>query len=123
MSLKTEIPERVIELTYTISLSLLGGMAHYLYDISKGAVFKFWLFIANLFLSGFVGVLIGDLIPNDSQYKNAMIAMGAFSAMRLLDFFEEKGLSLLIRFLKFTIMDKSQKDYEGKTQPLLPPKE
>lgn len=92
------MPENVkhaMELATAPALASLWGIAHYLYKVAKGEKFRAGMFVINIALAAFVGVVIGDLFPVGSAYRDAVISISGFSSFPILAFLEKDWASLI----------------------------
>lgn len=79
------------------SLWALWGIAMYLNQIRKWKPFKIWAFCINIFVAGWIWVVMKDFIPESLwglQYS--LVSIAWFLAFPILDFLEEKWLTLFI---------------------------
>lgn len=86
MSLATFI-DRVSDLAAAGVLASFGGAAQALYQIYKNErPFALFPFFICIFLSFFVGQVVGSLIPSSlSQYHDGLLLMSGFCVFPLLD--------------------------------------
>jgi fluoride ion exporter CrcB/FEX len=65
--------------------AMFGGLASYIYVmVVKGRKFRWFTFLANLFLAFFVGKALSGLIPPDSPNFSGYVMMLGFCAYPLL---------------------------------------
>lgn len=89
--LQLQIPmQKIIDAWVTGLVGLFGGIAYYLYTISKGSHFQSRIFMIHAFLSFFIGWLVGEFIPNDMTYKYGMVAVSGFFALEIIKLLEKK---------------------------------
>ena len=78
----------------------VGGVAMYLNQVRKGKQFKLWMFCINVLVAGWLWIVAKDFIPatmGDFQYS--LVSLVWFLAFPILDWIEDKGLTLLINKL------------------------
>ena len=84
----TEYLIKLYELLQFGMLSLVGGIANYLYYNQKNSeAFTVIGFLINCVLSFFIGMVAGDLLP-DSDQKYGLIMVAGFCCYPLLNFLE-----------------------------------
>ena len=59
--------DTLMALAPALVISMIGGLANYIYKTSKGEQFKLVKMIANIFLAGFLGYIVQALIPQNTQ--------------------------------------------------------
>lgn len=76
-----------------------GGMVHFLYQTSKrpGSPFSWLMFIINILVAFYVGQVAWDFLPNGTPSKGGLIMLAGFLAYPILDFFEKRGLRMIIQ--------------------------
>lgn len=77
---------------------MVGGFGHNLYLMRQGRKFTILFFCLNIFLAGFVGFVIGKFIP-ESGIKDGILAISGFSSFPILTIIEEKGASMILKYL------------------------
>lgn len=89
---------RVAELTALGVLGAFGGIANYVYNsVKKSRAFSIWLFLANMVLAAFVGVMVGQFIGLDNPYRDGYIMAFGFSAYPVLELLEDRVRAYLNR--------------------------
>lgn len=74
-----------------ILLGLIGGFVVYLFDYSKARrggdefTFKWTSLLINIILGGYVGFVVGGLIPTDLWWRDAVISMCGVSSYKILE--------------------------------------
>ncbi|TLP41024.1 hypothetical protein [Arcobacter arenosus] len=74
-----------------IFLGFIGGFIAYLFDYSKARrsgddfAFKWTSLLINIILGGYVGFVIGGLIPNELWWRDAVISMCGVSSYKILE--------------------------------------
>lgn len=94
--------EKILESIVPIVYSAVGGMAHFLYQVSKDP--DKWSLVAfgiNIILAGFVGYTISGFLPadiqNNSQLFGSLMAISGFTTFPLLEFIEKEGWKIVIK--------------------------
>ena len=95
MQQQAELLVRLWELLQLGVLSLIGGVANYFYyNIRTGSAFKLGMFLANAFVAYFVGMVMGDLIP-DGEHKYGLLLMSGFCCYPVLGLLERKVMKIV----------------------------
>ena len=81
------------------AIGWIGWCAYYLYNISKGENFRLTMLLINLFLSFFIGWLIGEFIPDDFSYKYGIVWVGWFCAIEIIRIIEKKIPTLFSQYI------------------------
>jgi len=112
-----------------IFIATIGGMIAYFIkytkekELDKNYKFSFVLFFINMLMGGFVGYLIGTLIPSTSEYKDFIIGMSGVASYPLLLILEGKFIELISKFVlvKFGMHpDESFASSVGECTPIKP---
>lgn len=89
---------RAAELVALGVLGAFGGIANYVYNsVKRHKTFSFWLFLANMVLAAFVGVVVGQFISLDNNYRDGYIMAFGFSAYPVLELLEDRVKAYLDR--------------------------
>jgi hypothetical protein len=105
--------DRFSELAAAGILASFGGAAQALYQLQKGdKPFSLISFLICIFLSFFVGQVVGSLIPESlSKYHDGLLLMAGFSVFPLLDVFNAYMVKLVKGLLtKITPADLIKED-------------
>jgi len=87
---KTEVIVRTIELVQFGLLSLIGGIANYFYYNQKTErAFSVIQFMTNIIVSFFLGMVVGDFVP-EGEYKYGLVMVSGFCCYPLLGLIEYK---------------------------------
>jgi len=84
-----------------ILIALIGGATAYLFryhqekEKNNFHTFSIALFLINIILGGFIGYLIGSIIPPENPYKNFLIGMSGIAAYPLLAILETNLVRIL----------------------------
>lgn len=94
------ILDKYIGMLFAGCFAALGGMANYIWQTMKPGSMGFTLraFLGNLFLSFFIGLILGDLIPRGASGRDGMLMMCGFSSYAILEVLEVRGMSIFRRF-------------------------
>lgn len=80
---------RLAELAGLGLLGALGGLANYVYlSLKQQKNFDWRLFVANLFLALFTGILIGQFIDESNSTRDGLIMASGFCAYPILNIVE-----------------------------------
>lgn len=103
-----ELLARFYELIIAGGVSMFGGIAAYVYRISKTKEpFSFKFFFSAAFLAFFIGNMAGNVIPQDSQYRDGFFMLCGFLSYPILSLIESDGMRWLQKFLPFKNDDSS----------------
>jgi len=84
-------------IAWTWALWALWGIAMYLNQIRKWKPFKIGGFIINILVAWWLWVVAKDFIPVwAGEYNYSIVSMVWFLAFPILDFLEDKGVSLIL---------------------------
>ena len=79
----------------------LGGLANYFYNQSiTPKPFTLKLFLMNLFLSFFVGILASALLPVNTPQRDGLVMVAGYSAMKILEILEASGPSIITKYFR-----------------------
>lgn len=82
---------RAAELIALGVLGAFGGIANYVYNsVKRHKTFSFWLFMANMVLAAFVGMMVGQFIDLDNPYRDGYIMAFGFAAYPVLELLEDR---------------------------------
>ncbi len=71
-------------------LALIGGVANYFYYLEKkGMTFRLASFLTNAVLSFFIGMVLGDLLP-ESEHKHGLFMVSGFCCYPILGYIETR---------------------------------
>lgn len=77
--------ERGVEFIWLGALGTFGGIANYVYSSVDGNRRFVWgMFVANVILACFVGVLVGQFIDLENPYRDGYIMAAGFCAYPIL---------------------------------------
>lgn len=89
-----DLIEIVVKNSTWIIISWIGGMAHYLYKISRGEVFKISRFIINIVLAWWIGYLW-----QKAWLGEVFISIAWFCTYPILWLIEYKGAKIILELL------------------------
>ncbi len=78
---------------------LFGGSAYYLYLVSKWQKFIFSMFVINLFLAFFIGYVVGQFLPDNTAYRDWLLAISGFTSFPILSLLEKKFAPYIVKFI------------------------
>lgn len=76
-------------------IASFGGAASFVYLASKSKKFAPWLFLANIFVSFYVGTTLAPWVNVDPELKDGVVSLLGFFAYPILHFLEGKVLAYL----------------------------
>ena len=80
------------------SLWAIGWIAMYLNQVRKGKPFRIGTFIINVLVAGWIGIVVKDFIPESAwDLTYSIVSMTWFMAFPILDYMEDKWMSILIK--------------------------
>lgn len=97
------MPMEHLEQIFTFLLggiyAAFGGMVHFLYQTAKRPDHPFnWLmFLINVAVAFYVGQVAWDFLPAVTPSKGGFIMLAGFLAYPILDFFEKRGVRMIIQ--------------------------
>lgn len=95
----SQIPKTLAEWLQYGVLASFGGMANYLYiTIMRGKTFVWTMFTANIFISFFVGNLVGRFVAPDNPYKDGIIMACGYCSFPFLAILEFKVREWVTKF-------------------------
>lgn len=90
-----DLPNVLDRLFTAMGLGLLasfGAAAHYVYiTVTQERSFHWLLFLCNLFVAFFVGVVFGEFVDSENKYRYGGVMLAGFFAYPLLGIVEDKG--------------------------------
>lgn len=94
---------KLAELMALFLVGGVGGTAHYIQHWLKDGKFSWTIFLGNIAIAGFVGILAGQTIPVTSPMHDAGIAIAGFLATQILEALDKKGTRIAESLLKVRI--------------------
>lgn len=92
--------DRFSELVIAGGVSTFGGIAAYIYKMTKtNEKFSFKFFFAAAFLSFFLGNMIGSFVPVGKHYRDGLLMMSGFLSYPILALLESNGMKWMIDLL------------------------
>lgn len=95
----------VKETIFAIIAAAIGWLAHYIYDITKEwskSKHSYLRLSSSIFLAGFVGYVVYNLMPVNSDITWPVVSIAGFSTTKVLPMIE----ALSVKFLKKYINNK-----------------
>ena len=83
-----------------IFISASGGLAHYIYGVSKGEKFSLTMFVINIFLAGWLGYIASGILTTDSKLSGAILSVTGFCTYPLLRIIEAKVPAMWERIIE-----------------------
>ena len=96
------IPPKIIDLLIGSFLASIGGIVHYIYNMSKNEHLRFsWKYLViHAILAAFVGFVFWDLAPSSMTGRLGLAAISGFLALPILVILETQGPKLFKKLLQ-----------------------
>lgn len=91
-----QIYDTLIAFAYSWVMGMIGGMAHYMYQLNKGEHFRLRAFVLNLFLSFFIWYVVWALLPERGDLKYGLVSMSGFCTFPILSWMEKDGFKNIL---------------------------
>ena len=101
--------EKILAVVISGIYGVFGSIAHYFWEVMQKEEVNFnpAFFLINGFLGFFIGVVIGDFIPQDMTGRDGIILICGFLVYQVLQLLEDGGLAILLK--KLGINKKNEK--------------
>lgn len=103
-----QFTDKALAIVITGMYGLFGSLVHYLYEIVRDDTksFQTWLFLINGVFGFFIGIFIGDFLPDSFKYRDGVLLLSGFLVYQILDLIETRGLRLMLqKYLGLTEKD------------------
>lgn len=87
---------KIAELIISGTMGAIGSMAQYFYkNLQKEIKFVMTIFLINIFLGFFIGMMVSSWIPEYIPGRDGFIFLSGFLVYQLLDLLERKGIKFI----------------------------
>lgn len=98
--MKTLLNSISIDIITAIIISSVGGFANYLYKVSKGEKFSFYIMVINIFIGWFVGYIVQWFLDPSSILFWPLLAISGIWSHQIIRLIEDKIPDLISKFTK-----------------------
>lgn len=92
----------VKETIFAIMAAAIGWLAHYIYDITREwtkSKHSYMRLSSNIFLAWFVGYIVFNLMPSDSEITWPVVSIAGFSTTKVLPLIETLAIKIIEKYI------------------------